>query len=53
MAPPNTPAEPSTPPKRETSPVLIPTVGLGKDQVLNFIIILLSSSYNNYLFIFH
>ena len=38
MAPPNTPAEPSTPPKRETSPVLIPTVGLGKDQVHNFVI---------------
>eukprot|EP01035_Chromulina_nebulosa_P068184 gene68184-93417_t len=33
MAPPNNPpAEPTAPPKREPSPVLIPTVGLGKDQ---------------------
>lgn len=38
MAPPNNPpAEPTAPPKRESSPVLIPTVGLGKDQVLEFI----------------
>ena len=32
MAPPNQP-EPNQPPKREPSPVLIPTVGVGKDQV--------------------
>ena len=50
MAPPNPPpAEPSTPPKREPSPVLIPTVGLGKDQVLDFIFyfILILSRINN------
>ena len=31
MAPPS--EEPNQPPKRETSPIMIPTVGLGKDQV--------------------
>lgn len=38
MAPPPnqpaTPAEPNQPPKREASPLSIPTVGVGKDQVL-------------------
>jgi len=36
MAPPNqptTPQEPNQPPKRETTPLPIPTVGVGKDQV--------------------
>ena len=31
MAPPS--EEPNQPPKRETSPGMLPTVGLGKDQV--------------------
>eukprot|EP01038_Epipyxis_sp_PR26KG_P012937 gene12937-17345_t len=32
MAPPNPQPEPNQPPKRETSPLSVPTVGLGKDQ---------------------
>jgi len=30
------PADPNQPPKRETTPVPLPTVGLGKDQVIFF-----------------
>jgi hypothetical protein len=30
---PNSPQDPQQPPKRETSPMPLPTVGLGKDQV--------------------
>lgn len=35
MAPnnPETPAQPNLPPKREISPVSVPTVGVGKNQV--------------------
>jgi hypothetical protein len=37
MAPPNQPnppqPDPSQPPKRDTTPLPIPTVGVGKDQV--------------------
>lgn len=37
--PPNAPQpEPNQPPKRDTSPISIPTVGMGKDQVSNIII---------------
>ena len=31
--PPNPDAPPSQPPKRETTPIPLPTVGLGKDQL--------------------
>lgn len=43
MAPPNPPAEPTQPPKREPAPTLIPTVGLGKDQVILPIILFVSN----------
>jgi hypothetical protein len=28
--------EPNQPPKRDTSPMMVPTVGLGNNQVFNF-----------------
>jgi hypothetical protein len=39
MAPPNQPTpDPNHPPKRETNPLSVPMVGLGKDQVKNFLL---------------
>lgn len=43
MAPPNTPnpqPEPNQPPKRETTPLSVPTVGVGKDQVKFFLLLM-------------
>ena len=34
MAPPQQPAEPNQPPKRDPNPLMVPTVGLGNNQVM-------------------